>query len=74
MQLTLKACISGFHRNELNTKLDGNTKFKTCTGWLIRFKSKCGIPELEIVEEKLSVDNSAAKQFVKVFANGGEKS
>lgn len=41
--------------------------------WLVRFKSKCGIPELEIVEEKLSVDHSAAKQFVKVFANGGEK-
>lgn len=39
----------------------------------IKHKIRCGIPELKIVEEKLSVDHSAAKQFVKVFANGGEK-
>lgn len=39
----------------------------------IKHKIRCEIPELKIVEEKLSVDHSAAKQFVKVFANGGEK-
>lgn len=48
---------------EMNKKLGGNADFNATTGWLMRFKSRHGIRNLDIQGEKLSADTEAAAHF-----------
>ena len=47
---------------QFNEKL-GGSNFQASTGWLKRFKSRHGIRMLQIEEEKLSANSSAAESF-----------
>ncbi|UYV74046.1 hypothetical protein LAZ67_11001968 [Cordylochernes scorpioides] len=47
---------------EMNEKIGGNPDFKASTSWLMCFKSRHGIRQLDIQCEKLSA-NTEAKHF-----------
>ncbi|UYV73122.1 hypothetical protein LAZ67_10001884 [Cordylochernes scorpioides] len=48
---------------EINEKIGSNPDFKATTGLLMRFKSRHGIRQLDIQDEKLSANTQAAKHF-----------
>lgn len=51
----------------MNKKLTGSFDFKATTGWLLHFKSRSRIRELNIQDKKLSFDIEAAELFKDSF-------
>ncbi|XP_051162408.1 jerky protein homolog-like [Leptopilina boulardi] len=48
---------------DLNKKLGGSASFLASNGWLLKFKNRHGIRELEIQGEKMSADTNSANSF-----------
>ncbi|UYV76718.1 hypothetical protein LAZ67_14001866 [Cordylochernes scorpioides] len=53
----------------MNDKIGGYPDFKATTSWLMRFKSRHGISQLNIQGEKLSANTEAAEHFKESFKN-----
>ncbi|XP_023224155.1 jerky protein homolog-like [Centruroides sculpturatus] len=54
---------------QMNKKLGGNADFQASTGWLMCFKSRHGIRELDIQDEKFLADTESAERLKKSFKN-----
>lgn len=53
----------------LNKLMNGDLAFTASNGWLDRWKRRHGIRQLTISGEKLSADNTAAKEYLDEFAD-----